>query len=263
MDALNSRMLFTRIRRYTYPGHMDVAGVSYFGLKGTVPFDIGHMDMPRLARAVFPGIPHHVTQRGNRKEQVFFDDDDRVVYLKWLAEYCEKAQVDILSYCLMSNHVHLILRPATKDGLLRVLKPLHTRYAQRINRAMGWQGHVWQGRYFSSPLDDAYTWRAIRYVERNPLRANLVDRAEDYQWSSAAAHCGLTSSQILSPLPAMFNAVSTSEWAGWLALPENDDSVILLRRNAQKGLPCGSDDFINGLEDLADRNLRYRPQGRS
>lgn len=146
--------------------------------------------MPRLARTVFAGIPHHITQRGNRRENVFFTDDDRHLYLKWLTEYCERHQVEVLAYCLMTNHVHLVLVPSTETGLQQVLKPLHMRYAQHVNRCRGWKGHVWQGRYFSSPLDESYTWAAIRYVERNPIRARMVRKAERYRWSSAAGHCG-------------------------------------------------------------------------
>lgn len=118
--------------------------------------------MPRLPRAVFAGFPHHITQRGNRREPVFFSDEDRQVYLSWLKEYADKHQVEVLAYCLMTNHVHLIAVPATDDGLQQMLKPLHMRYAQRFNRQRDWKGHVWQGRFFSSPLDDAYLWAAMR-----------------------------------------------------------------------------------------------------
>ena len=127
--------------------------------------------MPRLARTVFAGVPHHVTQRGNRREDVFFNDDHRNQYLEWLVEYCQRYHVEALAYCLMSNHVHLVMIPESEAGLQQVLKPLHMRYAQRLNRERDWKGHVWQGRYFSSPLDERYTWEAIRYVERNPVRA--------------------------------------------------------------------------------------------
>ena len=136
--------------------------------------------MPRVARTVFAGLPHHVTQRGNRREDVFFTDDDRRTCLAWLKAYCDEHAVAILAYCLMTNHVHLIAVPDSEDGLHRALKPLHTRYAQRINRSRGWHGHVWQGRFFSSPLDEPYLWAALRYVERNPVRARMVRRAETY-----------------------------------------------------------------------------------
>jgi REP element-mobilizing transposase RayT len=104
--------------------------------------------MPRQSRTVFAGIPHHITQRGNRREDIFFADEDRDAYLTWLREYSEKFDVEILAYCLMTNHIHLVAVPADDDGLQRVLKPLHMRYAQRINRARGWKGHLWQGRFF-------------------------------------------------------------------------------------------------------------------
>ena len=217
--------------------------------------------MPRLARSVFPEIPHHITQRGNRGEDVFFDDEDRLIYLEWLADYCQKHAVEIMAYCLMTNHIHLVLRPNSEDGLQHVLKPLHMRYAQRINKAMGWKGHLWQGRFFSSPLDEAYTWSAIRYVERNPLRAGIVDKAEGYRWSSAAAHCGLIETPFLASL-AKVRPVPENEWSGWLAVPGNDAPIAMLRRNVEKGLPCGDDTFIGKLEKLAHRTLRFRPQGR-
>ena len=147
--------------------------------------------MPRLARTVCPNVSHHITQRGNRREDVFFTDQDRRAYLGWLKEYAEQYKVDILAYCLMTNHIHLVAAPTTEAGLQQMLRPLHMRYAQRVNRARGWRGHVWQGRFFSSALDEAYLWAAIRYVERNPVRAKMVRRAENYLWSSARGHCGL------------------------------------------------------------------------
>jgi len=110
--------------------------------------------MPRLARTVFAKLPHHITQRGNRREDVFFTAEDRRIYLQWLEEYCRRHEVAILAYCLMSNHVHLVAVPAREDGLQCALKPLHMRYAQYINRQRKWSGHLWQGRFFSSPLDE-------------------------------------------------------------------------------------------------------------
>ena len=136
--------------------------------------------MPRIARTVFAKMPHHITQRGNRREDVFFDDEDRQVYLDWLGEYAQAHQVEVAGYCLMTNHIHLILIPATEDGLQKVLKPLHMRYAQRLNRAKGQRGHVWQGRYFSSVLDGHYFRECLRYIERNPVRARIVRKAEKY-----------------------------------------------------------------------------------
>ena len=208
-------------------------------------------------------MPHHVTQRGNRRENVFFNDEDRAAYLKWLGEYAAARRVGIAAYCLMSNHVHLILIPATGDGLQEVLKPLHMRYAQRVNRAHGQQGHVWQGRYFSSVLDEDYFRAALRYVELNPVRARMVEKAEDYRWSSARGHCGLARDPLLSAQGAWRSAFKDiPDWARWLAEPEAEDALLVLRRNAVMGLPCGAEGFIGKIEKLAGRALRYRPQGR-
>ena len=185
--------------------------------------------MPRVARVVFPGVPHHVTQRGNRREDVFFEEEDRVVYLAWLREYTKKHKVEVVAYCLMTSHVHLIMIPKTEDALHGVLKPLHMRYAQRINRIHGWNGHVWQGRYFSAPLDEAYTWAAIRYAERNSVRAQMVDTmlAEEGEWSR--------------------NIAGVQDWSNWLAEADEPEKLEILRRNVDKGLPCGSEEFIERL----------------
>lgn len=219
--------------------------------------------MPRLARTVCAQVPHHITQRGNRREQVFFTDDDRHAYLGWLKEYAEKHEVDILAYCLMTNHIHLVAVPTTEDGLQRALKPLHMRYAQRINRTRGWKGHLWQGRFFSCALDKAYLWAAIGYVERNPVRARMVRKAENYRWSSAGAHCGLRQDDVLTTKSSwrkQFEAIG--DWSAWLAEGDAPQQLEVLRRNAEKGLPCGSEKFIRKLEKLTGRALQYRPRGR-
>jgi putative transposase len=219
--------------------------------------------MSRLSRTVFAGVPHHITQRGNRREDIFFADEDREAYLAWLHEYCVKFEVEILAYCLMINHVHLVAVPVTDDGLHRALKPLHMRYAQRINRARGWKGHLWQGRFFSSPLDEAYLWAAVRYVERNPVCAGMVERAEDYRWSSAAAHCGKRSDSLLKLESGWSRQFSQTEsWSDWLSAGDGAEEIQLLRRNVEKGLPCGSVGFVQELGKLAGRLLEYRPQGR-
>ncbi len=219
--------------------------------------------MPRLSRTVFSGVPHHITQRGNRREDIFFLEEDRTAYLAWLKEYCEKFEVEILAYCLMTNHIHLVAVPTTDDGLQRVLKPLHMRYAQRINRARGWKGHLWQGRFFSSPLDETYLWAAVRYVERNPVRAGMEQHAENYRWSSAAAHCGKRLDGLLNPESGWSKHFSVVEdWSAWLSEGDEAEEIQILRRNVDKGLPCGSAGFIEKLGSQAGRLLEFRPQGR-
>jgi REP-associated tyrosine transposase len=219
--------------------------------------------MPRIARAVFANVPHHVTQRGNRRGTVFFSNDDRSEYLRLLREYADRHAVDVLAYCLMPNHVHIVVVPATKSALHQVLRPLHMRHAQRINRARGWTGHLWQGRYFASALDENYVWTAIRYVERNPVRAGLARRAEEYRWSSAAAHCGPRADPVLTTDPNWQQRLKIiSNWSAWLACPDEDRHLEMLRSKADKGLPCGSNEFVENLEHASGRHLKGRPQGR-
>ncbi len=219
--------------------------------------------MPRIPRIVCAGVPHHVTQRGNRRAPVFYTAGDRKAYLRLLCEYAGKYAVQVLAYSLMTNHVHLVVVPETNDGLHRMFKPLNMRHAQRVNRARGWNGHLWQGRFFSSMLDDRYLWTAIRYVELNPVRAQLVDRAEEYRWSSAAAHCGFRRDPSLTADPSWqrrFAAVGN--WSAWLAQGVDCASIEILRKNAIKGLPCGSSAFVEGLEQMTGRAIRERPRGR-
>jgi len=188
---------------------------------------------------------------------------NRAAYLKWLREYADEHGVDVLAYCLMTNHVHLVVVPAAIDGLHRMLKPLHMRYAQRINRARGWKGHLWQGRFFSSSLDEEYLFAAIRYVERNPVRAGMVSTAADYKWSSAAARCGLRDDEVLCAKQewgAVLGAIG--DWSAWLAEGDDTGQLTRLRRNVDCGLPCGAEEFVRRLEDVAGRCLQYRPPGR-
>ena len=144
--------------------------------------------MARLARIVIPHMAHHVTQRGNRRLPVFFSDADREVYIGLLAEFAQTSQTRCLAWCLMDNHVHLVLVPETTDGLRAMLAEAHRRYTREINFREGWRGHLFQSRFASYPMDDAHLMTAVRYVERNPVAAKLVENAADWRWSSARSH---------------------------------------------------------------------------
>lgn len=144
--------------------------------------------MARLARVVIPDVAHHVTQRGNRRLPIFFSDDDRHSYLELLRESCANAGVRCLAWCLMDNHVHLILVPRNADGLRAALGEAHRRYTRHVNFREGWRGYLFQGRFASYPMDDAHLMAAVRYVELNPVAASIVPRAEDWRWSSARSH---------------------------------------------------------------------------
>jgi putative transposase len=146
--------------------------------------------MGRFTRVVAVDVPHHVTQRGNGRRFVLDGDVDRTIYLKLLHENIVLHGVALIGYCLMSNHTHLIAIPHKVDGLSQALKQTHGRYASYWNAAHQSNGHVWQGRYYSCPLDHSHLWEALRYTELNPVRAGLVSGAELWPWSSAACHCG-------------------------------------------------------------------------
>ena len=168
--------------------------------------------MPRQARVVIPGLPHHITQWGNNREDVFFVDGDRVAYLGLLREQCEKHGVRVLGYCLMTNHIHLVATPAQEDSLNLAVGRTHFIYTQYINRLHGRSGHLWQGRFHSCPMDDAYAVTAMRYVERNPIRAKKTRVPWTYRWSSAAAHTGRSDAAHLLDLEAWNDLVPDVNW---------------------------------------------------
>jgi putative transposase len=214
--------------------------------------------MARLARVVAPGLPHHVTQRGNRRQQVFFGEEDYRLYRALLAEGCRAAGVAIWAWCLMPNHVHLILVPAAPDGLRAALGEAHRRYTRHVNEREGWRGFLWQGRFASFPMDERYLLAAARYIELNPVRAGLARRARDWRWSSARAHLdrrddGLVAAQPLLDL--------VSDWRGFLKSGLREEEREAIRAAERTGRPLGSAAFIEGLEERLDRPLARRKPG--
>jgi len=203
-------------------------------------------------------MPHHVTQRGNRRANVFFEDGDRRRYLLLLEDYARKYGLAVWAYCLMSNHVHFVAVPASEDALGRSFRDSHQAYSSWLNRRLGESGHLWQGRFFSSVLDDAHLWACVRYVERNPVRAGLVARAEDWPWSSAAAHCGRRTDPLLSPIQMPW---PVPDWTDYLRT-EDERMVEAIRRQTMTGRPSGSDSFVARLEGLIGRILHPQKRGR-
>jgi len=201
-----------------------------------------------------------VTQRGNRREDVFFVDTDYRRYLSLLGEYAGSRGLEILAYCLMPNHVHLVVVPANETSLAATLKPVHLRYAQHVNRTRNITGRVWQGRFFSCPMDARHTTAAVRYVEANPVRAKGVLKAETYKWSSAAAHVGLRDDHLLSDRIAEW--VDTENWSAWLAGAGADSVLRELRLRTRTGRPLGDADFTARLEQLSGRRLHAWSRGR-
>jgi len=164
--------------------------------------------MPRNARIVAPGFPHHITQRGNYRQKVFENDADRKKYLALIKEYSGKYGLKIWAYCLMVNHVHFIAVPSSADSLSKTLRQANTFYSAYFNRKMEQTGHLWQGRYYSCVLDEPHLVTAVRYVENNPVRAGLVSKAEDYLWSSAAGHVYGVNDPLLSEDLPLLNMIT-------------------------------------------------------
>jgi len=190
--------------------------------------------MVRNARLVSPGCPHHLTQRGNRRQDVFRDDHDRLKFIDLLRIYITRYEVAIWSYVLMTNHIHLVAVPQKLTSLSSAMRDCLSDYALYFNRRYEYVGHLWQQRFYSSTLVDEHVWTAVRYVERNPLRAGIVDRAEDYQWSSASFHCGLRDADpLVDPNSPLIGGIA--DWVDWLKEEESATDVDRLRRNTRTG----------------------------
>ena len=215
--------------------------------------------MPRIARAVAAGVPHHVTQRGNRRQTVFFADADYRRYVELLRANCKASDVAVWAWCLMPNHVHLVVVPAAPDGLAKAVGDTHRDYTRVINRRYGWTGYLWQGRFGSCAMDEPHCLAAIRYVERNPERAGLVADAADWPWSSARAHLGLGADGLVEPR-GLDHLVP--DWRAYLDDTPPGWQVDELRRHVRSGRPLGSAAFLERLEAVLGRRLRTVKPGR-
>jgi len=215
--------------------------------------------MARLARLVVPGLPHHVTQRGNRRETVFFNDDDYQAYLDMLGTAIMQSGSELWAWCLMPNHVHMIVVPAHEDGLRASVANVHRRYAARINARNKWTGHLWQGRFGSVIMDEAHLYNAFAYISLNPVRARLVKRPQDWKWSSVHEHLA-GESEGLTEVEAVL--ARTGDFAAYLARRYDDEDFMALRKAEIIGRPIGSPDFLERLENMTGRVLKPQKRGR-
>ena len=216
--------------------------------------------MPRMKRIVEAGYPHHITQRGNYQQPVFEEDDDYSQYLEWLRKYSIKYSLEIWAYCLMTNHVHFVCVPQREDSLAFTFNTLHMRHAQFINRRNNAKGHLWQGRFYSTILDEKHTYAAVRYVENNPVRAGIVKKAEDYMWSSAIDHIeGNMNSSIVNNCYLLEDIKS---WRRYLNGKEDGEMINSIKKNAMTGRPSGSMEFVEKLQRKFKMRLIALPHGR-
>lgn len=214
--------------------------------------------MARLARVVAPGIPHHITQRGNRRQRTFFQESDYQLYLDLALEWCLQHGVQIWSYCLMPNHVHLIAVPDKEESLCKAIGEVHQRYTRAVNFRMGWRGHLWQGRFHSYPMDESYLLATARYIELNPVKAMLVKSPEDYPWSSARHHLGRGVSPLVAASP-LRNLVD--DWDVFLSSKQDITRIREIRRAERTGRSLGSSFFVENLEKKLHRRLRQMKPG--
>ena len=215
--------------------------------------------MARLARLVVPGHPHHVTQRGVRGMEVFLSDGDYRTYLTLLAEWCAKAGTGVWAYCLMPNHVHLVLAPSDEDGLRAALGETHRRYSRYVNLREDWRGHLWQERFHSFVMDEDHLLACARYVELNPVRAKLVDRAEAWRWSSARAHLDGRDDGVVTVAPMMGRV---SDWPAFLAAGIDEATLAAIRAHTRTGHPLGAEAFYRKLERIVGRSVKPGSRGR-
>ena len=213
--------------------------------------------MARWARMVVAGLPHHVTQRGNRREAIFLEDGDQEIYRDLLGEQVRKAGVEVWAYCFMPNHVHLILTPRQTDGLGLAVGEAHRRYTNYINARGRWTGHLFQSRFASVTMDELHLLAAVSYVSLNPVRAGLVRQAADWAWSSVRAHLAGKDDALVTVRPVLDRVSCFAD----LLLENRDEALAALRRAESTGRPVGTAEFVTGLERVLGRRIARRAPG--
>ena len=213
--------------------------------------------MARIARIIAPDLPHHITQRGNRLQQTFFCDEDYLVYIELMAQWCRHYNVALWAWCLMPNHIHLIAVPQNLEGLPRAIGEAHRRYTRYINFRENWRGHLWQGRFASFPLDESYLLATARYIARNPVAAGLAQQPADYRWSSARAHLSGEDDQLVKVGP-LLNLVP--DWSQFLRLSSVEE-LDLFHQHERTGRPLGGKGFTETLEQTLGRELLPQKPG--
>ena len=215
--------------------------------------------MARMARLVVPSFPHHVTQRGNRRQKTFFCEDDYRIYIELLAEFCAKARTEVWAYCLMPNHVHFVMVPSDVDGLRGAVGEAHRRYTRHVNFRERWRGHLWQERFHSFPMDEPHLMATVRYVELNPVVAKLCRQAEEWPWSSAAAHVAGTNDGLVQVEPML---ARVRDWRAYLSGSDDDEHRSRVAKHSRTGRPLGNAGFVAALEHITGRNLTPGRPGR-
>jgi len=209
--------------------------------------------MARLARIVAPNIPHFITQRGNRGQDVFFQEGDALAYIGFLGEQCKRFGVEVWAYCLMPNRAHLLAVPQTEDSLGRAFGEAHRRYTNMVNARMGWSGHLWQSRFSSFPLDEPFILPAAHFIEMSPVMAGFCKEPEAFRWSSAKAHIKGQDDALCAVAPLRKRGHNR-----FMVSPADRD----IAAHIGTGRPLGNRIFIERLEKETGRALKKKKPGR-
>jgi len=216
--------------------------------------------MARQARITLDYTPHHITQRGNRGEPIFFEKGDFQAYLDILKEQCERFDVKIASYCLLPNQIHLMVIPKEGNLLARAIGETHRRYTNMINKRNNWRGHLFQDRFFSYACNEPYSLRATRFIEMLPVTSGIAPKAESYLWSSARTRIKVTSDQNFLSRPQSFHAVHN--WEEFFSRPMEENEMKAIQTHLQTGRPRGNDAFLDRIEREIGRSVRPKKRGR-
>lgn len=215
--------------------------------------------MARMKRLIVPGYPHHVVQRGVRSLDIFFEHDDRVEYLHLLRKQGDRFGVKFISYCLMTSHVHLLAVPLSENSLAKAIGEAHRLYTRMINFRENTKGYLFQGRFSSCPVaTDRYLVTVLQYILRNPVKAKMVTDAIDYEWSSAAWHCGMVSHDPLVQKDELLALVDN--WEELLVM--DSELSLLLEEKNRTGRPFGSEEFFEKIEEITGIDARPGHPGR-
>ena len=214
--------------------------------------------MARMPRLVVPGYPHHVTQRGNRRQKTFFNSEDYQAYLELIAIAKSNAGCDIWAYCLMPNHVHFVIVPEYKESLALLFKEAHRCYTRRVNFREKWRGHLWQERFHSFVMDEPRLDATVKYVELNPVKAKMCKNPQDWRWSSVHAHLSAENDGLVSVRPML---EKFPNWAEYLEKTESENEMQRIQLHTRTGRPLGSDNFVEMLEALSGKSLKLGKPG--
>ena len=211
--------------------------------------------MARIKRIVIPNIPHHVTQRGVRSMNIFLKDEDYEYYKKLLLEQCSIYELKVVSYCLMTNHVHLIVIPKNKESLSKAIGETHRLYTRKINFEQKVKGHLFQERFYSTPLDEEHFLFALRYVEQNPVKAFMVKYPWDYKYSSTRYRLDIQEDKLLSKYEPIDSIEDYKEFLG----KTTNDKII--QEKTRTGKPCGNDEFYKKIKELTGNDYSRKKPG--